>query len=120
MDMPNQASSLIDEAIIQILAHGSYYDQGRALILYAKCLVATAPLTTEKRRTAIQDAIKSLIKAKNYFNKIEAYGKVKNTLYLLTMMYNELDSKGERNQCAFEFRQLNAQYPSKADTTTLY
>ncbi|KAK0177690.1 hypothetical protein PV328_001718 [Microctonus aethiopoides] len=121
MDMPNQASSLIDEAIIQILAHGSYYDQGRALILYAKCLVATAPLTTtEKRRTAIQDAIKSLIKAKNYFSKIEAYGKVKNTLYLLTIMYNELDSKGERNQCAFEFRQLNAQYPSKADTTTLY
>lgn len=121
MGMPSQASNLIDEAIIQILAHGGFYDQGRALVLHAKCIVAMAPLESVKRKIIIQDAIKSLIKAKIYFSKIEAFGRLKNTIYLLSILYNELDSKAERNQCCFEFRQMNEQYPSKSVVTiTLY
>lgn len=120
MGMPNQASTLIDESIVQILAHGGWYDQARALVLHAKCLVATAPKIPEKRRVIIQDAIKALVKAKNHFTKIEAFGKVKSTVYLLSLLYNEIDLKAERNQCAFEFRQFDEQYPTKANTSTLY
>uniref|UniRef100_A0A6V7I7P8 Cohesin loading complex subunit SCC4 homolog n=1 Tax=Bracon brevicornis TaxID=1563983 RepID=A0A6V7I7P8_9HYME len=120
MGMPNQASNLIDEAIVQILAHGGWYDQARALVLHAKCLVATAPQIPEKRKLIIQDAIKALLKAKSHFSKVEAFGKVKNTLYLLSLFYNEIDMKADRNQCAFEFRQLDEQYPTKTNTSTLY
>ncbi|XP_011314211.1 anaphase-promoting complex subunit 5 [Fopius arisanus] len=120
MGMPNQASTLIDEAIVQILAHGGWYDQARALVLHAKCLVATAPQAPDRRRAIIQDAIKALLKARTHFTKVEAFGKVKNTVYLLSLLYNEVDQKAERNQCAFEFRQFDEQYPTKANTSTLY
>lgn len=120
MGMPNQASNLVDEAIVQILAHGGWYDQGRALVLYAKCLLATAPLTGDKRTRALKDAIKALVKAKNHFTKVEAFGRQRSILYLLSLIYHEIDSKDQRNQCAFEYRQLHLQYPSKLDTIKSY
>ena len=120
MGMPNQASNFIDEAIVKILAHGGWYDQGRALVLYAKCLLATAPSSGHKRHDVFRDAIKALVKAKDHFNKVEAFGRKKNTLYLLIRLYHEIDEKEERNQCAFEFRQLDMQYPLKSDIMKLY
>ncbi|XP_043461028.1 anaphase-promoting complex subunit 5 [Leptopilina heterotoma] len=120
MGMPYQASKLVDEAIVQILTHGGFYDQGRALVLRAKCLVATSSPSNPKHNSAILNAIKSLSKAKAHFHKIEAFGRVKSTLYLLSIFYNELDMKKERNQCAFEFRQLDEQYSAKLNTISLY
>jgi len=120
MGMPNQASNLVDEAIVRILAHGGWYDQGRALVLYAKCLLATAPLSGEKRTEVIKDAIKALLKAKTHFNKVEAFGRTKSTLFLLSLLYHEIDSKAECYSSCFEFRQLDMQYPSKLDTVKLY
>ena len=121
MGMPYQASKLVDEAIVQILTHGGLYDQGRALVLRAKCLVAVAPPSPNlKRDKAIMNAIKALLKAKKHFHKTETFGRVKNTLYLLSMLYNELDMKKDRNHCAFEFRQFDEQHPAKLNTISLY
>ncbi|XP_015586196.1 anaphase-promoting complex subunit 5 [Cephus cinctus] len=121
MGMPSQAMRLVDNAIIEILSHGGCYDQGRAFVLYAKCLVATAPASSNSiRKSAVQEAIKALSKAKDHFNKVEALGRVKNTLYLQSLLYHELDHKVERNQCAFEFRELDVQFPTKLNTITLY
>ncbi|XP_012287472.1 anaphase-promoting complex subunit 5 [Orussus abietinus] len=121
MGIPNQAWKLVEEAIIPILSHGSLYDQGRAFVLYAKCLVATAPTTAnEARRALLRDAIAALSKAKWRFLKVEAYGRGKSTLYLQSLFSHELDMKVERNQCAFEYRQLDAQFPTKLCTVALY
>ncbi|XP_033223750.1 anaphase-promoting complex subunit 5 isoform X2 [Belonocnema kinseyi] len=121
MGMPYQASKLVDEAIVQILTQGGLYDQGRALVLRAKCLVAVAPPPpNSKRDEAILNAIKALLKAKILFSKTEAFGRVKSTLYLLSILYNELDMKKDRNHCSFEFRKLDEQYPAKLITISLY
>ncbi|KAF3423832.1 hypothetical protein E2986_00315 [Frieseomelitta varia] len=120
MGMPTLALNLVEEAITQILAHGGYYDQGRAFVLYAKCLVATAPMCEKTRKGVILKAIKALSKAKNYFTKIEAYGRLRLTLCLESLLYHEIDLKIERNQCAFEFRQLDQQLLTKSDNLSLY
>ncbi|XP_060832174.1 anaphase-promoting complex subunit 5 [Bombus pascuorum] len=120
MGMPTLALNLVEEAITQILAHGGYYDQGRAFVLYTKCLVATAPTCDKMRKEVILKAIKALSKAKNYFTKVEAYGRLRVTLCLESLLCHEIDLKTERNQCAFEFRQLDQQLLTKLDNLSLY
>ncbi|XP_015517721.1 anaphase-promoting complex subunit 5 [Neodiprion pinetum] len=122
MGMPSQAMKLVNDAIIPVLSHGGCLDQGRAFVLYAKCLLATTVSSiTDDRKSALENAVKSLRKAKDHFNKIEAFSRVKNVLYLLSILYHELDSKAERNQCAFEYRQLDMQFPTKSDSNiTMY
>ncbi|XP_034191300.1 anaphase promoting complex subunit 5 ida [Osmia lignaria lignaria] len=120
MNMPTLAVNLVEEVIIQILAHGGYYDQGRAFVLYAKCLVATAPANDKARKEVILKAIKTLSKAKDYFMKVEAYGRLRTTLCLESLLCHEIDLKTERNQCAFEFRQLDQQLLTKLDNLSLY
>lgn len=118
--MPTLALNLVEEAITQILAHGGYYDQGRAFVLYTKCLVATAPTCDKTRKGVILKAIKALSKAKNYFTKVEAYGRLRITLCLESLLCHEIDLKTERNQCAFEFRQLDQQLLTKLNNLFLY
>ncbi|XP_057337255.1 anaphase-promoting complex subunit 5 [Microplitis mediator] len=118
--MPIQALALIDEAVEQILAHGSWYDGGCAFTLYAQCLVATAPFASKKRKVILQNAIQYLLKADYYFRKIEAFGKIKKTMYFLILLYNELDMKIERNRCAFEYRQNNGEGLIKSSINTLF
>lgn len=118
--MPNQALNVIDDAIINILSHGGWFDQARAFVLYAKCLIATAPKYGNKRKLIIQNSVKYLIKAQINYHKVEAFGRLKNTLYLLSIFYNEIDSENERNQVAFEYRQLDQQYPTKTNAIMLY
>ncbi|CAD6219838.1 GSCOCG00011528001-RA-CDS [Cotesia congregata] len=118
--MPNQALVLINEAMEQILAHGSCFDRGWAFTLNAQCLVATAPLDSKKRKLILQDAIEYLLKAKSYFQKIEAFSRIKSTTYFLSLIYNELGMKTKRNQFAFEYRQNNGENVIKSKIVTLF
>ncbi|KAL2712791.1 anaphase-promoting complex subunit 5 [Vespula squamosa] len=121
MGLPSLAMNLVDEAITHTLAHGGCYEQGRALILYAKCLVGTATSTSTKlRKEIILNAIKALSKARHHFNKVEAFGKIRSVLSLQSIMYNEIDMKFERNQCSFELRQFEEQFSTKLDNICLY
>lgn len=119
--MPNHASNIVNEAIVEILAHGGLFDQGRAFVLHAKCLMATASeISTDTKNKMLLEAIKALTKARVAFDKVEAFGRVKSTLYLLCIAYNELNMKIQRNQCAFEYRKLDQQFVSKFDKMSLY
>ncbi|XP_058790721.1 anaphase-promoting complex subunit 5 isoform X2 [Phymastichus coffea] len=112
--MPYQALRNLQESIIQILANGGLYDQARAYVTYAKCLSANAANQPEdNRRVMLHEAIKQLCKAKSLFEKLEANDRLKTTLYFLSRLYHEIDMHEERNMYAFEFKQLDHQFPTE-------
>lgn len=83
MGMARQALNVMHRCIVQILAHGGYYDRGRALLLYAKCFIAYSKTKSEEeRKKDILDAANILDKARSYFQKVEAFSRVKNVLLL--------------------------------------
>ena len=119
--MPFQALRNVRESIIKILAHGGLYDQARAYITYAKCLSANAAIQTdENRKCMMLEAIKQLYKAKKLLIKLEANDRLKSTLYMLSDFYHEIDMPEERNKCAFEFKQLDQQFPTEKNHTYLF
>lgn len=117
MGLPSQALKLIDQSLLVILSHGGSYDQGRALLLFAKCKVAAVTgQPVEVRKKALTEAIHILNKVKINFQKTESYNRVKDVLYLQALLYNEIGCVSERKRCALEFRQLDEQYPTKITT----
>lgn len=120
MGLPSQALKLTDQSLLIILSHGGAYDQGRALLLFAKCKVAAAAgQPPDVRKKAFNEAICLLNKVKINFQKTEAYYRVKDVLYLQALLYNEIGCVAERKRCALEFRHLDEQYPTKLTTTLL-
>lgn len=120
--MPYQAMRNVREPIIQILAQGGLYDQARAHITYAKCLSANAANQTnsEHKRHIMLEAINQLFKAKKILERLEANDRLKSTLYLLSVFYHEIDMPEERNRCAFEFKQLDQQFPTEKNHVILF
>ncbi|KAG5328440.1 APC5 protein, partial [Acromyrmex charruanus] len=111
MGLPVLALNSVKNAIPTVLGHGGCYDQGRAFMLYGKCLIASAPEKPfEARKKMILGGIKSLSKAQELFTKVNAIAKVKSIVHLQAVFYNEINFLPERNQCAFEFRQMDEQY----------
>lgn len=120
MHMPQHALKSLNICLPQILANGYAYDRGSALLLYAKCLVATSKqLSPENRSVIIRDSTKMLEKVKRNFQQVKAFHKVKDVLYLQAILYNEIDSNDERNRCAKEYRMLNEEYPSISTRSVL-
>ncbi|GAB1866350.1 Anaphase-promoting complex subunit 5 [Camponotus japonicus] len=121
MGLPTLALNMVEEAIPTILGHDGCYDQGKAFMLYGKCLIASASeKSSETRKEAILTGIKTLSKAQALFMKVNAIAKVKSTLHLQAVFYNEIDLLLERNRCAFEFRQLSEQYVMTSTNLFLY
>lgn len=112
--MPYQALRNLQESIVQVLAHGGLYDRARAYVTYAKCLSANAAnQPDDQKRSMLLEAIKQLCKAKTLFEKLEANDRLKATLYLLSIFHHEVDMHEERNMYAFEFKQLDQQFPTE-------
>jgi len=69
--------------MIELLANGGIYDKSRATLLYVKCLIADSSKLDEAGRTKVLiNAARSLEKVKNGFQKLEAFSRVKDVLYL--------------------------------------
>lgn len=121
MGLPTLALELVGDAIPTILGHGGCYDQGQAFMLYGKCLMASAPESPfEARKEVILSGMRALSKAQARFVKIKAISRVKSILHLQAVFYNEINFLPERNQCAFEFRQLDEQYLTTTGNPSLY
>ncbi|XP_032683400.1 anaphase-promoting complex subunit 5 isoform X2 [Odontomachus brunneus] len=121
MSLPTLALNIVEDAIPTILGHGGCYDQGQAFVLYGKCLLASAPESPfETRKEVILSGIKALSKALARFTKVKAIARVKSILCLQAVFYNEINLSLERNQCAFEFRQLDEQYLTTPSNSSLY
>jgi anaphase-promoting complex subunit 5 len=89
MGLPSQALKLIDQSLLLILSHGGIFDQGRALLLYAKCKVAAVNgQPAEVRKKVLTEAIHTLNKVKINFQKTESYCRVKDVVYLQVKTLN--------------------------------
>lgn len=121
MGLPTSALNIVEDTIPTILGHGGCYDQGQAFVLYGKCLTASAPENPfEARKDVILSGIKSFSKALAQFTKVKAIARIKNILCLQAVFYNEINLLSERNQCAFEFHQLDEQYLTTPGNPSLY
>lgn len=114
MKLPEQALKLLHTQMVQILSHGSVYDQARTMYCYARCQVAAnADSPPKERKTALLLAVNMIVTVIEKFKKIDASLRVKDATYYLARLYNELGYTSERNKCAYQFRQLDQQYPTQ-------
>ncbi|XP_041978762.1 anaphase-promoting complex subunit 5 [Aricia agestis] len=92
-----------------IMEHGSAYDSARALLLYTKCRIATAPPAGEARVQVLQTCCNSLDIVKENFTKIGAQARLLHTWYLQAQLYHDIGNVISRNQCAWMYRQIESQ-----------
>ncbi|KAJ8300146.1 hypothetical protein KUTeg_021665 [Tegillarca granosa] len=111
MKLSVQAINLLDKYMIHILSHGSVFDKARTMYCYTKCLVG-AKAGASDRISGLNSAVSILNTVIEYFRKIEAFGRVKDAIYFQARLYHELGYMAERNKCAYQFKQLNQQYPT--------
>lgn len=120
LGMPAQALKMVDRCIVQILAHGGYFDRARAMMLLCKCWVANSAKETEAvRKKIITEAVDMLEEVRRLFERVEAYARVKSVLYMQAQLCHEIGSNSKRNKYAMEFRILDGEYPTKNMYTLL-
>ncbi|XP_053328782.1 anaphase-promoting complex subunit 5 [Spea bombifrons] len=113
LGIPEQALNILHMAIEPILAHGAVLDKGRAMLLVAKCQVASAASYSPHKKTeALESAILNLNEAKAYFAKVDCKEQIRDILYLQARLFNSLGKIQERNKCAMLFRQMHQELPS--------
>ncbi|XP_014666222.1 PREDICTED: anaphase-promoting complex subunit 5-like isoform X1 [Priapulus caudatus] len=113
MDLPNQAKSLIESVMITVLSNGSLFEKSRASLLYAKCLLqASTEDKKEDRHLVLQRCIGNVNISISGFRMLEASTRLKDSVYCLALLYNELGNMAARNNCALQFKELDAQYPT--------
>ncbi|KAF7285981.1 hypothetical protein GWI33_008285 [Rhynchophorus ferrugineus] len=116
LGLTNQALKVLNnpKCMIEMLTNGGCYDKARARLLYAKCLIAdSSKLEPTERNDVIMKTAHSLSLIKSEFEKIQAYSRAKDVLYLQAQLYNMVNMKNERNTCALEYKLLNEEHPSK-------
>ncbi|CAH2295854.1 anaphase-promoting complex subunit 5 [Pelobates cultripes] len=113
LGIPEQALNILHMAIEPILAHGAVLDKGRAMLLVAKCQVASSvSYIPQKKTEALESAILNLNEAKTYFAMVDCKEQIRDILYLQARLFNSLGNVQERNKCAMLFRQLHQELPS--------
>ncbi|CAH0749049.1 unnamed protein product [Diatraea saccharalis] len=119
MGCAKNALLLVRKVLPSIMAHGSTYDTARALLLYTKCRIASAPVCGEARAQVFQSCCDALETVKKNFSKVGAHSRLLQTWYLQAQLYNDIGNHAARNQCAWMYRQLEIQNPIEPSNTLL-
>ncbi|XP_028176804.1 anaphase-promoting complex subunit 5 isoform X2 [Ostrinia furnacalis] len=119
MGCAKNALLLIRKVLPGIMAHGSAYDCARALLLYTKCRIASAPVAGEARALVLQSCCDALDTVKKNFARVCAHSRLLQTWYLQAQLYNDIGNHAARNQCAWMYRQLETQNPVEPSNTLL-
>ncbi|CAH0404756.1 unnamed protein product [Chilo suppressalis] len=119
MGCAKNALVLVRKVLPSIMAHGSSYDTARALLLYTKCRIASAPICGEARSQVLQSCCDALELVKKNFSKVGAHSRLLQTWYLQAQLYNDIGNHASRNQCAWMYRQLETQNPIEPSNTLL-
>ncbi|KAG7273792.1 hypothetical protein CRUP_012810 [Coryphaenoides rupestris] len=90
LGVPEQALSVLHEALEPILAHGAIMDKGRALMLVARSL-----------------AIHTLDEATTYFSTLNCKQRLRDIHYLQARLHHSLGKTAQRNRSAMLFHLLD-------------
>uniref|UniRef100_A0A7N8X9M8 Anaphase-promoting complex subunit 5 n=1 Tax=Mastacembelus armatus TaxID=205130 RepID=A0A7N8X9M8_9TELE len=116
LGVPEQALSILHEAIEPILANGAIMDKGRALLLAAHCQMAVAVLTAAHlpadSRLAV--SVDTLNEAAAYFSKLNCKERLRDVHYLQAQLYRSLGQTSQCNRSAMLFRLLDQELQSPA------
>ncbi|XP_068594658.1 anaphase-promoting complex subunit 5 [Brachionichthys hirsutus] len=123
LGVPEQALSVLHEAIEPVLAHGAVVDKGRALLLMARCQMAVAGFKPSGRgpadpRLALL-AVDSLTEAAVYFSRLNCEERLREVHFLLARLHHALGQTALRNRSAALFRLLDQELQSPAPPASM-
>uniref|UniRef100_A0A667ZRJ7 Anaphase-promoting complex subunit 5 n=1 Tax=Myripristis murdjan TaxID=586833 RepID=A0A667ZRJ7_9TELE len=98
LGVPEQALTVLHEAMEPILAHGAVMDKGRALLLTARCQMACFCGSA----------------AASYFSMLNCKERLRDVYYLQAQLYRSLRQTSQCNKCAMLFRLLDQELQSPA------
>lgn len=121
LGVPEQALSLLQEALEPILAHGAVMDKGRALLLAARCQVAVAGLRQQGAPQTDQWrlALDTLKEAAAHFSQLDCRERLRDVHYLQAQLHHLLGQALQRNRAAMTFRLLDQELQSPAPTVSM-
>lgn len=118
LGVPEQALSVLHEAIEPILAHGAVMDKGRALLLAARCQMAVAGFRPNGQGQADFNlavlAVESLKEAAAYFSKLNCKERLRDVHYLQAQLHYSLGQTSQCKRSAMLFRLLDQELQSPA------
>uniref|UniRef100_A0A4W6F1B6 Anaphase-promoting complex subunit 5 n=1 Tax=Lates calcarifer TaxID=8187 RepID=A0A4W6F1B6_LATCA len=115
LGVPEQALSVLHEAIEPVLAHGAVIDKGRALLLTARCQMAVAGFNL---RLAVL-AVDTLNEATAYFSKLDCKERLRDVHYLQAQLYRSLGQISQCNKSAMLFRLLDQDLQTPAPPVSM-
>lgn len=134
LGVPEQALSVLHEAIETVLAHGGVMDKGRALLLMARCQMAVGGFGPNRRgqpgnvltvsghvirisqcfvlilflrADLLTQALDTLTEAAAYFSRLNCKERLRDVHYLQAQLLGSLGQTSQRNHSAMLFRLLD-------------
>uniref|UniRef100_A0A3B4XQS4 Anaphase-promoting complex subunit 5 n=1 Tax=Seriola lalandi dorsalis TaxID=1841481 RepID=A0A3B4XQS4_SERLL len=118
LGVPEQALSVLHEAIEPVLAHGAVMDKGRALLLTARCQMAVAGFRPNGQGQAVL-AVDTLNEAAAYFSKLNCKERLRDVHYLQAQLHRSLGQTSQCNKSAMLFRLLDQELQSPAPPVSM-
>lgn len=143
LGVPEQALSVLHEAIEPVLAHGAVMDKGRALLLTARCQMAVGGFRPDRPSRAGKPrlpaarcrpmplprcidaaaclpadvlllAVDTLKEAAAYFSRLNCKERLRDVHYLQAQLQRSLGQSSQCNKSAMLFRLLDQELQSPA------
>lgn len=118
LGVPEQALSVLHEAIEPVLAHGSVMDKARALLLMARCQMEVAGFKPDRRGQSdlnmLTLAVDTLNEAAAYFSKLNCKERLREIHYFQALLYHTLGQNSQCNKSALHFRLLDQELQTPA------
>lgn len=123
LGVPEQALTVLHEAIEPVLAHGAVMDKGRTMLLAARCQMAVAGFRPNRQgqadlRSAVL-AVDTLNEAAAYFSKLNCKERLRDVHYLQAQLHHALGQTSQRNKSAMLFRLLDQELQSPAPPVSM-
>uniref|UniRef100_A0A3P8SEQ7 Anaphase-promoting complex subunit 5 n=1 Tax=Amphiprion percula TaxID=161767 RepID=A0A3P8SEQ7_AMPPE len=118
LGVPEQALTVLHEAIEPVLAHGAVMDKGRTMLLAARCQMAVAGFRPNRQGQAVL-AVDTLNEAAAYFSKLNCKERLRDVHYLQAQLHHALGQTLQRNKSAMLFRLLDQELQSPAPPVSM-
>ncbi|XP_008335117.1 anaphase-promoting complex subunit 5 [Cynoglossus semilaevis] len=123
LGVPEQALSVLHEAIEPVLAHGGVIDKGRALLLTARCQLSMAGYRPNRQGqtdpSLAASAVDTLNEAAGYFSRLNCKERLRDVHYLQAQLHRSLGQTSQCNKSAMLFRLLDQELQTQAPPVSM-